>query len=335
MGTSSRRADTRRGTAMRPHVRRVARRLADLMTVLGFRAAWALVRLLPERWAYGLFGFAADRAYAAGDAGIAQLRANLQRIRPDLTGEDLEATVREGVRRYLRYYCAAFRLPALTRERVLESVVARNDAAVRAELAAGRPVVCFLGHIGNWDLAGAWCVHALGPVITVAERLQPEEVFVEFLRFRESLGMRIFALGDGDVFDRLGAVLHGPVVMPLLSDRDLTSTGVTVDLRGHPARVAAGPAALAVDHDAALFPVSMREWPRPDGGYGIEVTFHDRVYPPEIGTARERIHAATQACVDSLGEAMAAHPEEWHMMQAVFVEDLDPQRLARAGGATP
>lgn len=314
--------------------RRRAADLTDTLTLGGFKAAWSLVRTLPERLAFGLFTLAADRAHAAGGAGVDQLRANLARIRPDLTGDRLEATVREGMRRYLRYYCAAFRLPAMSPQLVQDSVVVRGDGPIRAELAAGRPVVCFLGHLGNWDLAGAWCGRNLGHVVTVAERLQPEELFVEFLEFREGLGMTILALGDPDVFERLGEHLAPGVVMPLLSDRDLTHTGVEVDLRGHRARVAAGPAALAVRHDVALFPVSMRERPRRrDGGYGLEITFHDRVVPPGEGDSAARVQAATQACVDAVGEAMAAHPEDWHMMQAVFVDDLDPQRLARAGGA--
>jgi phosphatidylinositol dimannoside acyltransferase len=27
------------------------------------------------------------------------------------------------------------------------------------------------------------------------------------------------------------------------------------------------------------------------------------------------------------------HPEDWHMLQPVFVDDLDPQRLARSRAA--
>ncbi|MEK8228897.1 hypothetical protein NKG05_27380 [Oerskovia sp. M15] len=40
-------------------------------------------------------------------------------------------------------------------------------------------------------------------MLTVAERLKPEELFQEFLAFRTSLGIEILALGDGDVFREL------------------------------------------------------------------------------------------------------------------------------------
>ena len=52
-----------------------------------------------------------------------------------------------------------------------------------------RPSSLALGHIGNWDLAGAWATRAVAPVTTVAERLEPEELFQEFVAFRESIGL--------------------------------------------------------------------------------------------------------------------------------------------------
>ena len=39
----------------------------------------------------------------------------------------------------------------------------------------------------------------------------------------------------------------------------------------------------------------------------------------------------TQQWVDHFGDAVRAHPEDWHMLQPVFVADLDPARLKPAG----
>ena len=36
----------------------------------------------------------------------------------------------------------------------------------------------------------------------------------------------------------------------------------------------------------------------------------------------------TQAWVDALGADIAEHPTHWHMLQKVFVADLDPDRYA-------
>ncbi len=301
------------------------RAVADAVTVGGFRLGWSAVRRLPERAAYALFDRIADLTLARG--GASRMRANYAMVRPDLDDAALTALVRQGMRAYLRYYCEAFRLPELSAEDLAARVRLEGDGPVRAVIAEGGSAVCFLGHLGNWDLAGAWAGVHWAPVVTVAERLKPEEMFDAFLRFRTGLGMTIYPLtGAGNVFARLREDARRPVLIPLLADRDLTDTGVEVDLCGHPARMAAGPAALALTERRPLFPVTIRHEPV-GRGWGIVITFHDEVPAPATGTTRDKVVAMTQACADALGGVIREHPEDWHMLQRVFVADLDPARL--------
>jgi KDO2-lipid IV(A) lauroyltransferase len=206
-----------------------------------------------------------------------------------------------------------------------------------AELREGRSVVLALGHQGNWDLAGAWATAHVAPVTTVAERLEPAEVFDEFVRLRERAGMSIIALDAGkDVFrDLVRAVRSGGRLVPLLADRDLTARGIEVDLLGESARVAAGPAALALSTGAALVPTTLRHERlrgarrRAAGSrWGIVLTFHPRISTPDDVPRSEQVHHLTQGWVDVLGADIAAHPTHWHMLQRVFLADLDPDRDA-------
>lgn len=306
--------------------------LRNALTLAGFRVGWAGLRFLPERAAYRLFDTAADLLHARG--GTRQLRANYARVRPDLGPDELDRLTRQGARAALRYYCEAFRLPGLAPSDVLERVRVVGDAPIRATLAEGGSVVGFLGHLGNWDLAGAWGALELGPVTTVAERLEPEAMYAEFLAFREGLGLTIHPLtGGGDVFTLLRQAARGPGIIPLLADRDLTRRGITVNLCGHPARVAVGPAALALAEARPLHPITIahEERGRPGSGrWGICITFHEAVPVPSGGTTHDKVASMTQGCVDALGAVIAADPTQWHMMQKVFVADLDPDRLARA-----
>ncbi|HMM94743.1 phosphatidylinositol mannoside acyltransferase [Phycicoccus sp.] len=308
-------------------MRGLPRAAADAATLAGHRLGWAAVRRMPERVAYGLFDRVADLTVARG--GASRMRANYARVRPELDDAALDALVRAGMRSYLRYYCEAFRLPELGPDDLAARVRAEGDGPVREVLEAGGSVVCFLGHLGNWDLAGAWGTVHLGPVTTVAERLEPEEVFREFLEFREGLGMTILPLTGGpDVFPALREAARRPGLIPLLADRDLTARGVTVDFCGLPARMAPGPAALALAERRPLFPVSIRH-ERRGSGWGIVVTFHPPVEVPTSGATREKVVAMTQQCADALGAVVREHTADWHMLQRVFVDDLDPARLAR------
>lgn len=306
------------------------------LNVAGHRLGWGAVRRMPERAARSLFDAAADLTVARG--GAARMRANYARVRPDLDDAALDRLVRQGMRAYLRYYCEAFRLPDLTAADLAARVRVEGEGPVREVLDAGGSVVCFLGHLGNWDLAGAWCTTHLGPVTTVAERLEPEAVFADFLAFREGLGMTILPLtGGADVFPALRQAARRRGVIPLLADRDLTSRGVTVDLCGHPARMAPGPAALALAERRPLFPVTIRHERRDGGGWGIVITFHPPVDPPATGPTREKVLAMTRACADVLGGVVREHTADWHMLQRVFVADLERGARARtaAGAGAP
>jgi len=246
--------------------------------------------------AYGTFDLIADVAWRRGGKGVQRMRSNYATVRPELSTSELDALVRAGMHSYLRYWCDSFRLP---------------DRSVQ--------------DLGNWDFGGAWSTTQLAPVTTVAERLKPEELFDEFLSFREGLGMRIIPLtGGSDVFRELTQACRSGTLVALLADRDLTRGGIEVDFCGQRARMAVGPAALAVNTGAALHPCIVHYEPHPRGhGWRTVVTFHDAVAAPTQGTSREKIHAMTQACADVLSDAVREHTQDWHMMQRVFTKDLE------------
>lgn len=297
--------------------------LTDRAQTLGYRTAWALVKTLPEPAAYALFDRIADRMAARDGRSVQRMRANYARVRPELTAAQLEELVRQGCRSYLRYWCDAFRLSVLSPTELDERLrLTGHDREARALAARGEPIVCFLGHLGNWDTAGAWSTSHFAHVTTVAERLKPEEVFEEFVAFRTSLGMTILPLTGGvDVLPTLRAALEGGGFVPLLADRDLSGRGIEVDLAGHRSKAATGPARLALQTGAALFSLSMHYEPRPGGGHRVVADFSPRIEIPGDGTTIEKVRVMTQQCMDHLAVTIRQYTEDWHMMQRVFLED--------------
>jgi len=304
---------------------------------------------MPARLAYGTFDLLADTTWRRRGKSVERMRSNYATVRPELSPAELDALVRAGMRSYLRYWCDSFRLPDTSVAELVEGVRAVGDDAVRDRLQSGRSAVMFLGHLGNWDFGGAWSTTQLAPVTTVAERLKPEELFDEFLAFREHLGMRIIPLtGGSDVFRELTKACRAGALVALLADRDLTKGGVEVDFCGQRARMAVGPAALAINTGAALHPCIVHYEPQPEGngtgggsgrgrgsgsGWRTVVTFHDAIAVPTEGTTRDKVQIMTQACADVLTEAVREHTQDWHMMQRVFAKDLvDDHRSGPAGG---
>ncbi|HVN12899.1 MAG TPA: phosphatidylinositol mannoside acyltransferase [Kineosporiaceae bacterium] len=301
--------------------------MRDRVSLWLYALGWRFVRALPERPAYLMFSVLAQLAWLRQGRGVRQLEANLSRVVPEATPLKLKSLTRKGMHSYMRYWCDAFRLPDWSPDRILATCRLENDGAARAALAEGRGLVVALSHSGNWDHAGAWSTLALAPVTTVMERLRPEELFERFLHFRQRLGMEILPLtGAGDLFGLLVRRLRKGGFVPLLADRDLTATGVPVTMFGETARMAAGPVSLALVTGAALHPVSIYYERLPPGSparWGVVCTFHPEVVPPP-GERAEQIAAMTQACADSLADGIREHPQDWHMLQRVFVADLVP-----------
>ena len=299
----------------------------EAASVLLFGIAWRGVRLLPETLAYRLFDRLADLVHRRGGRGVRRLRDNLARAVPGTDDAGLDELTRRAMRSYLRYWCDAFRLPDWDRARVVSTVRPVDDFHVRDALAAGRGVVTPLAHLGNWDHAGAWSAYELAPVTTVAERLRPEALFLRFLAFRERIGIRVLPNVDADgrpadTTAQLADRLREGAFVPLLADRDLSGRGVQVDLLGEAARLAGGPAVLAGRTGAALVPAVITYAPDPCSGSGWATVVR---FCPEIPVPDDSpvsVAAATQRIADALSDGIRRHPEDWHMLQSVFVADV-------------
>ncbi len=308
-------------------------RLSDTL----YAAGWAAVKRLPEGAATALGRRVADTAWRRRGAGVLRLEANLARVVPGATPERLAELSRAGMRSYLRYWMESFRLPAWSEQRIRDGFAGEDIHRLTDAVAAGKGVVLALPHMGNWDLAGAWLTTALGlPFTTVAERLKPESLYDRFVAYREGLGMEVLPHTGGSAFGALARRLRAGGLVALVAERDLSATGVEVDFFGEPTRMPPGPALLAQQTGALLLPVTL--W------YDDTPVMRGRVHPavevPEGGTRPQRTAAMTQALADVFAAGIAEHPEDWHMLQRLWLADLPPratppapQAGAPAGGA--
>jgi KDO2-lipid IV(A) lauroyltransferase len=189
-------------------------------------------------------------------------------------------------------------------------------------MAAGRGLIMALPHMGNWDVAAVWLIRHGVPFTTVAERLRPESLYDRFVAYREGIGMRVLALTGGPrpAAEILAARLRAGECVCLVADRDMSRSGVDVEFFGATARMPAGPALLAITTGAPLLPVGL--WYRADGGWAqhigppVEFPFPQR-------RIREQAAAGTQALADAFAAHIAAHPSDWHMLQRLWLADLD------------
>lgn len=294
--------------------------VADSVTNLVYTAGWAATKRLPEWSAQQVFRTVADTLWWQEAGGVEQLSKNLARVRPDLDSNELNKLTRLGMRSYMRYWCEAFRLPKMKSEHFRTGFQLRGVELLDQAMEAGKGALMIPGHMANWDLAGAWGAQRYGRVTTVAEKLQPEKLFDQFLQYRESLGMEVLPLGDPEVMRKLVHRLKSGGLVALLGDRDISGSGITVDFFGEAAGFPAGPATLSILTGAPLYPVTMHF----EGAIAVGVV-HDRIEVPESLPKREQVTHMTQQIARAFEIGIAEHPEDWHMLQKVWHADRNPR----------
>ncbi|MFI9101436.1 phosphatidylinositol mannoside acyltransferase [Streptomyces fildesensis] len=291
-------------------------RLTDGLYGLG----WGAVKKLPEPVANALGRRIADLVWRRRGKGVLRLESNLARVVPDADEARLRELSRAGMRSYLRYWMESFRMPAWDRDRFRTGVDIQDEHILVEGLAAGKGVILALPHMGNYDLAGAWVTTKIGiPFTTVAERLKPETLYDRFVAYREGLGMEVLPHTGGSAFGTLARRLRAGGLVCLVADRDLSASGIEVTFFGEATRMPAGPAMLAQQTGALLLPVTL--W------YDDSTIMRGRIHPPvevpELGERAEKAAAMTQDLADAYASGIAEHPQDWHMLQRLWLADLE------------
>jgi KDO2-lipid IV(A) lauroyltransferase len=260
----------------------------------------------------------ADRVWERRGPGVRQLEANLSRVEP-LSDAALRELSRRAMRSYLRYWTEVFRLPRWSAAEIREAVIPHHTDRVKDTLRSGRGVVSPLPHMGNWDLAGAWAAGDGMPLTTVAERLRPDSLYDDFVRYRRGLGIEVLPLTGGrPAMPTLEQRLRDGRFVCLLADRDLSRNALSAPLLGESARLPVGPALLAQRTGALLLPVTTAYEGR---------RMHLRVHEPiDVGSDDGAIEKATVAVAELFTAAIRKDPADWHMLQLVFESDLRPAR---------
>jgi KDO2-lipid IV(A) lauroyltransferase len=287
-------------------------KVEDLSAVAYF-AGWRIVRWLPERAAYRLFEFVADRASSKKGKSFLRLESNLRRVAPELSDDELRNLSQAGMRSYLRYWCDTFRSPDWDTHRI-QSTVTVNDVELLLEpVRSKRGVVVALPHAGNWDHAGSFFCSQGIPLVTVVERLKPERLFRKFLEYRQAIGMEALPL-DGRVMGTLASRLREGKLVALVADRDLSRSGIDVNFFDGTARMPAGPALLAIRTGADLITAYVSYTPN-----GIHIDFR-KVEIASGASESEQVAKTVQLCADNFASGIQQHPEDWHMLQRIWVD---------------
>lgn len=169
-------------------------------------------------------------------------------------------------------------------------------------LSLGRGVVMLTGHIGNWELLGAWLCRKGYPMYAVVQRNEDAETEALIEASRRRIGLRTLSKSFG-MKAALRALKEGAVVA-LLADQH--GGDFPTDFMGHQAMTFSGPAAFSLLSGAPVVPVvSFRKAPFL---HGVRVL--PPLVPPE-GDRKEKVEALTRRANAVLESLIRLHPEQW------------------------
>lgn len=178
------------------------------------------------------------------------------------------------------------------------------DAAMRR----GRGVILVAGHLGNWELSGAYLA-ARGVDLEVVARQQENPLFDAYLtRTRTRLGMKV--IYDGDAVRRVPRALRNKAVVALVMDQGAAGLASTwVPFFARYAKTPRGPATFALRlQSPVVFLVALR---KPDGRF----TMHFEEVPVrESGDKHADVDRIVADCTAVLERWVRRCPEQyfWH-----------------------
>jgi KDO2-lipid IV(A) lauroyltransferase len=284
--------------------------MKDFLVARLYFLGWSVVRRISEKSARSFFKKIGKWMYARDGKSVKRLRSNLSRVFPEMESAKLEDLLRRGVLSYMRYWMETFRSPDWSRERILSTVTVSNEHLLLDPIKQKTGVVVSLPHAGNWDHAGSYFCIKGARLVTVAEVLK---LFEKFLAYRQAIGMEVLPL-DSRAFPTLMQRARDGKLIALVADRDLSSSGIDVEFFGGVARMPAGPAIVAIRTGIPLVTAFVSYTDT-----GIHVDLREILIPSGADEAA-RVKATVQLCADNFADGIKNSPQDWHMMQRIWVD---------------
>ncbi|HET9453575.1 MAG TPA: lysophospholipid acyltransferase family protein [Gemmatimonadaceae bacterium] len=177
-----------------------------------------------------------------------------------------------------------------------------------AAQAEGKGVILVAGHLGNWELGGAY-MGARGVDIEVVGRQQENPLFDAFLtRTRNRLGMKV--IWDGDAVRRVPRALRNRATIGLVMDQGAVGLASTwVPFFGRFAKTPRGPATFALRMQSPMIFIAPLR--KPDGRF--TATFEHIPVTP-TGDREGDIERIVRDYTAVLEKWVRRHPEQyfWH-----------------------
>ncbi len=219
--------------------------------------------------------------------------------------KEMRSTAREAFANLGKFAFDVARLNSVTPQGIEKIVAVAGLENLDGALARGKGVIALTGHVGNWELLGAY-LSLMGYRINVlATELKDARLNNLIVNLRRKAGLAVLERSRG-LKGALRCLKRGEI-LGVLIDQDTSVDSVLVDFLGRPAKTAVGPVKLASRTGAAIVPLAMLA--TKDGEYRIEVKEPIFVSGEEASLVND-----VERCSKAVETFIRAEPSQWVWM---------------------
>jgi KDO2-lipid IV(A) lauroyltransferase len=306
-----------------PEPPRARRRAAHYAEYVALRGALAVMRRLGIARAGAVGARVGTFGYRPLGIRREVVERQLAVAFPELDRAAIERIARAAYAHLGRVAVEAALLPLHGREHILDLFDgAENWDAVERARAGGTGILFVTGHLGNWELAGAYVAGRGVPVDAIARHMA-NPLFDGYLtRTRERIGMRI--VHDERAVAQVPRAIRAGRAVAMLTDQEAVGLASTwVPFFGRPAKTPRGPAVFALRLGAPLiFGCALRQ---PSGRYRMSFEEVPVERTGDLDADVDRIVAAYTA---TLERWVRRAPEQyfWHHRRWKYPPPAAPER---------
>ena len=303
------------------------RRRGAMFPYYAFRAAEAMVRVVPHRLAYRIGDLAADVVVRTQPQRFEGLRSNLRRVLPEADDRALAQTTRRNVRNLVRAWIDVLEMPHKPRLMVSRLDISGYEHLERA-FDRGRGCIVVSLHLGSWEHGIAAYNHSRGSMALLAEALDPPELFERIARARSKLGVKVIPVdlpgmrsSDQRTARMLGAsalrdvyrLLRGNGCVAIAMDRDIAGNGEPMEFFGATARIPVGVVELAIRTGAALVPVMLYR-----SGHRVDAQVYPEMAYDAAAPREAEVRRVAERALRLFEQVIREHPDQWHVLDPIW-----------------
>lgn len=256
------------------------------------------------------------------------LHENLSYLAPDASNARRRRLARRTFRNQIDASLHLFRLPSMSREELLGLIQVDGLDRIDDAIALGRGLIIVTGHLGPYELGGAWMAANGYRVHAMVEDLDPETLEA-MGRYRKATGMELISMTAG--IRAVYRLLDDRGIVLLVADRVIgdSRSGVEMPFGCGVRPVPTGPATFAMMRGTPIIVGHIVA--NPDRGPRYHMYFYPAILPEGRGD-EERIRL-TRLVTEQISTSARRFPDQWYVFQPQWVKQ-GANRVTHGTGRT-